>query len=159
MMIQERKPYPFDLTKLGKGSVIQSSEIERVTGGKADSRNFGLDVMTAKGMLDRQFRDAGITLTTRTSKGTIIICDDSDASRYNRKSGRSGLRRFGRSHVRNLAVDVSKLTEEERKDHEKTLLTNGRLLAAVSKIRHQPLLPAPKKRETPTQTEPAPAQG
>ena len=88
-------------------------------------------------------------LTTRTHRGTLVICDDSDASRYNRSMGKRGIRRFVKASARNIAVDQSQLTPEESTVHNRTLMRQAMMLAAVRGAGHRALPCDTQKRSTP----------
>lgn len=148
-MNNEVKYFPLDVDALRKGQTIEVKQVEEITGcSRSDYRVYPLKLLWLSGKIQRELRKRGRVLTLRTRDGALIVCDDADASLYNCKQGRSGIRRFRRAHFRNLAVDVAKLDEIQRKQHERTLLTQGRMLAAIVSSRVA-MLPDPKKREIP----------
>ena len=148
---------PLDVARLTKGTVIQVEEIENITGYKRMHRLYPLQLLKLRNKCNRELRKRGIVLTLRCHKGNLVVCDDSEASRYNRKQGRSGMRRFARSHYRNLAVDATALESTERKQHDNTLLVNGRILSAMRTETRRSLSASKAERRTPLLTQNAAA--
>jgi hypothetical protein len=143
------KYYPLDFARLTKGTVIERDEVEQITGYAASHPQFNLKLLQLRNKCNAELRKRGVVLTICTSHGALIVCDDAAAAKYNHKQGRSGLRRFGRSHARNLHVDMAMLSVDERTAHERTLIRNGRMLSAIRISRRAELTVTPTERKTP----------
>jgi len=137
--------YPLDVSRLVKGQVLTIPELEPILGVKfLSTSDWGLRLVALRDKIARLRHRLGLPLLTmRTSKGTLIICDDADASVYNRSVGRRGLRRFGRATVRNIAVDVTKLTQEQAAAHDRTVRRQAMMIAAIRSTQHREL-PSPE---------------
>lgn len=137
--------FPLDVTKLAKGQTIGIDELERIMGIHRASSLWNFGLMKLQRQIAKLRADLGLNiLTTRTHRGKLIICDDSDAANYNRSMGKRGIRRFVRSTRRNIAVDVTKLPPDEREAHERTLRRQAMMLTAIRSSRHA-ALPEPSK--------------
>lgn len=136
--------FPLDVTRLVKGQVLGIEELEQIMGTtRADSR-WWLRLLSLRQKIERMRAKQGLpVLTMRTHKGTLIICDDGDASQYNRVIGKRGIRRFARASYRNIHVDATKLTAEQAKSHGRTIMRQAMMLAAIRGARHR-ALPAPE---------------
>jgi hypothetical protein len=77
----------------------------------------------------------GRELTVRIVKGDLLILDDREAADYNPKRYAQGLRIARRAHRRLMAVDVSKLTPQEREQHTRAVC---RQASALSSLRAKP---------------------
>jgi len=90
----------------------------------------------------------GREITVRAVKHGLLILDDREAAAYNPKRYADGLRIARRAHRRLMAVDVSKLTPEERTKHGRAVERQG---AQLLMMRDKPKdIPVPAvKRATP----------
>ena len=145
--------FPLDVRQLHKGQVIEVLEIERITGTPRRHAEYPLKVLWLRTKIEKELRKLGQTLTMRIHKGALVICDDSDAAKYNRRQGRLKIRAYRRAHKRNVAVDMSKLTADERRDHERTLVIQGTLLGAIHSAKRQLAGPTAQPRRTPALTD------
>jgi len=130
--------YPLDVTVLRKGQVFSVEELEAIFSIPRASELWPFRVMSLQRFIAKRRRDLGLCiLTTRTHKGTLIICDDADAARYNHQVGKRGIRKFGRALHRNLAVDQSKLSAQERELHTKAIMRQAMIAAAIRQVSHR----------------------
>lgn len=143
--------YPLDVSKLTKGQVLTLAELEPILGVSPTSRKWPLKLLNLRQKIETLRRGLGLPIFTfRVKRGELLVCDDSDASQYNRSMGKRGIKRFRRASVRNLAVDTSKLTDEERQTHERTVLRQAMMLAAIRGVMHkQPAIAAPQRTTPP----------
>ena len=132
--------YPLDVSRLVKGQVFSIEELEAIMGIKRDSPHWWVKLLNLRQKIERlRAKDGLPLLTTRTHKGTLVICDDADASVYNRSMGKRGIRRFAKASHRNIHVDATKLTPEQANDHGRTLMRQAMLLSAIRGARHRAL--------------------
>ena len=146
--------FPLDVTGLVKGQTLTVEYLRTIPGMaeiEPQSPQWGLRLLTLRVKIERLRAQLGLpVLTMRIHKGTLIVCDDSGASIYNRSMGKRGIRRFTRASVRNLCVDMSKLTTEEAQAHQRTLMRQAMMLVAIREARHRGLpKPAETERTTP----------
>ena len=139
--------YPLDVTTLAKGRVFTIEELETIMGIKRDDPRWWLKLLALRQQIEKLRAKLDLPLlTTRTHRGTLIVCDDGDASVYNRNMGRRGIRRFSRASYRNMAVDVTKLTEEQATAHGRTIMRQAMMLVALRGAQHR-ALPGPNGNE------------
>ena len=124
--------------KLQPGQSITQAEIESATGQveSTDPQAYALLLLQIRGQLIAHLkRIHGRELTVRIVKGDLHILDDREAADYNPKRYAQGLRIARRAHRRLMAVDVSKLTPQEREQHTRTVC---RQASALSSLRAKP---------------------
>jgi predicted negative regulator of RcsB-dependent stress response len=127
--------------KLQPGQSITQAEIEAATGQleTTDPQAFALLLLRLRGdLISHLKRIHGRELTVRIIKGDLLILDDRQAAAYNPKRYTQGLRIARRAHRRLMAVDVSKLTPQEREQHTQTVC---RQASALSSLRARPEIP------------------
>lgn len=147
--------YPLDVSSLVKGQVLTIPELETILGITRSDTRWWQKLLNLRQKIEHlRARDGLPLLTTRTRCGELLICDDGDASNYNRSMGKRGIRRFARASYRNIHVDATKLTEEQSKAHGRTLMRQAMMLAAIRTARHQ-AIPGPNgnTRTTPRMVE------
>lgn len=74
-------------------------------------------------------------ITVRAVKCQLLILTDAEAARYNPKRFADGMRLIRRAHRRLLAVDVSKLTPEQRATYGRDVETQSARLSLLRKPR------------------------
>ena len=142
--------HPLDVTKLQKGQVFTHADLEPIIQLKWPDEWWGVKLMVLQEQIRKQRKRLGLPLLTmRTHKGMLIICDDPDAARYNSMMGKRGIRRFARASARNLAVDSTNLTVEEKAAHDRTIMRQAMLLGAIRSATHSQLSVDAPRRTTP----------
>ena len=147
--------FPIDVTRLVKGQVFTIEALEEIMHATRDDPRWWLKVLSLKQKIERLRAKQGLpVLTMRTHKGTLIVCDDGDASGYNRTMGKHGIRRFARASHRNIHVDATKLTDEQAQAHGRTIMRQAMMLSAIRSMSRK-ALPAPSgnSRTTPKMVE------
>jgi hypothetical protein len=130
--------HPLDVTRLVKGQVLSIAELEPIIRLKHPDERWGLRLLRLKKNIDTLRARLGLQLLTmRNDHDTLVICDDANAASYNRSMVKRGVRRVRRAAARNIAVDVSKLTDEDRKAHERAIQRQAMLLAAIRVAGHK----------------------
>lgn len=123
---------------LQPGQSITQAEIESATGQteSKDPQAFALLLLRVRAdLITHLKRIHGRELTVRIVKGDLHILGDREAADYNPKRYSQGLRIARRAHRRLMAVDVSKLTPQERDQHTRTVC---RQASALSSLRTKP---------------------
>jgi len=140
-MITEVTYFPMDVATLAKGQVLSIPELEQYLGKFVDQTQWQLRLMCFVNKIrqQRERRELPV-LTMRTRKGSLVICDDSDASWYNRHMGKRGIKRFSRACIRNVFVDVTKLTPEEAETHHRTIMRQAMMQVAIRSSQHRALI-------------------
>lgn len=142
--------YPIDPTSLQKGQVLSIETLEQVLHMRHPNMRWGLAVLNLAAWIARRRAMLGLPmLTMHSDHDTLVICTDAQASVYNARSGKRGLRRFHKAVVRNVAVDMSQLTADDRKEHQSRLSRQAILLTAIRKAQHTPPTLKPPGRVTP----------
>lgn len=134
--------FPLDVTRLVKGQVLGLEELEQIMGTTRADPRWWLKVLNLRQKIEHLRAKQGLpVLTMRTKNGELIICNDEDASQYNRGMGKRGIRRFAKASHRNIYVDVTKLSDEESAAHGRTIMRQAMLLAAIRSASHRALPP------------------
>jgi hypothetical protein len=136
------KQYPLDFDALQKGDVISVEQIENIFGIKRTDRNFWAKTLNLRDRIAKEMIDRNRPVTVRTSQGALHICQDREATVYNHKRVGHAYRTMIKAHRRQLCVDVSDFTVEEKTEHDKRLLTSGAMSAACMAVRRSPKLAA-----------------
>ena len=154
-MADEQKPedqihyYPFDYDALVKGQYIQPEECERLAGIKRHERMYSLKVQELIDGIHRERNARGMPVVAKMQGDGISILTDEEAVTYVKARFRAGLRLAGRSHERAVvAVDVTALSEEAKRKHERNIEVQGRMLTAAAVEKAKVFL-APHQRQTP----------
>mgnify|MGYP001600517928 CR=1 FL=1 len=151
-----RRQHPIDDANLVKGRRFTVAEIAAATGYAASHPKFTFARMSlAYSYIPRRMAILGRPCSVLIDCGEIVICDDAQAATYQSKRFRRGFRAAGRAHKHNLQVDQGRLSEEQRKTHERNLLVQGAVLTAAASAKRQliphatprqkPALPAPEE--------------
>jgi len=127
--------FPLDFDLLDKGDVIAAETVEAATGCKRDDPRYSLKMLGFKEQISKELRRRGRIVTIKAEDCSLRVLTDEEASEYNPRRLSVCLRQAAEAHVRNLAVDVANLSDDRRKEHERTIVVNGRLLQAVSRER------------------------
>lgn len=146
--MSEVKYYPLDVTSLQKGQVLDIPQLEKIMNVERHDLRWPLKLLNLRAQIERLRAKMGLPVVTmRIRGGCLVVCDDTDASQYNRSMGKRGIRRFVRASVRNVAVDTSKLDDEQKQAHGRTLMRNAMMLAAIRSAQHRgvPSLEPPKR--------------
>ena len=148
MQDNETRIYP---PQVEKGQTLTIPELEKVLGVKYPHPKWWSKLLNLRERIYRDRQRQGLpTVTIRTLQFQLVVCDDSEASVYNRSMGKRGLRRFAKATARNMAVDETQLTADERDAHRRTIMRQAMLLRGIRSAQHctPPELPT-QQRVTP----------
>lgn len=141
--------HPLDFDGLNKGDRVSVSHCEAALGVLSSHPRYQLRLLALKQQIERELFARGKPATLRIEGREIVICDDPEASAYNVRAFRRGVRCSARAHARNMVVDAHQLDAPQRKAHERALLVQGTILASISQAKKQLRL-KPTGRTTPT---------
>lgn len=155
-MNSEIQTYPLNADKLEKGDTINQAVIADFLGVPLNSKAYELGVLGLADKVRRAMESAGkavtVVVTRRSdpiSAGGIRVLTDSEALRFNSRGFKLGLRRAARKHRKTMDIDPSKLTSEEQRQFERSLVVQGAIMSAVVKTRVQVALKAVQRNAPP----------
>lgn len=142
--------WPIALESLGKGSVVSVGEIEKAYGVRQGTDLYQRACLKLRDVIEKWFaRTRGEIVTVRQDHGALLVLDDEGASQHNPRQFAAALQKARRAHMRNLAVDTTKLPGEQVTRHLRTLEVDGKTLQAATSVRRRELRPTPTKRDRP----------
>lgn len=134
--INNIKYYPLDFDNLNKGDEVTADQIEEFGQcSRTDEKRFRLAALALKTRILRECRDRGKFFTIAIIKGSIRILTDEEAAMYNPKQFKHGFRRQLRALKRLTEVNVTALSDQQQKDHERNLLVFGKMVQAARSAR------------------------
>jgi hypothetical protein len=127
--------YDIDIDKLEKGQVISVGEVERLTGVSFHHRRFALELLQLRDFIVMERMRIGRPLSVRSANGSLVINTDAQASQYHHQLAMSKIRGFIRQTAYLAAfVDPTKLTDDERREHDTRLTCLGVRKSALVRI-------------------------
>lgn len=150
--MEEVKYHPIDFDALNKGDSLSPEQLATITNCQVGTTRYQLAVLRLCDQIQRELDDRGKQVTVAVKKGFVCVLTDEEASIHNNRLFSRHRRGQWRSHARNMQVDVSQLSQESRAAHERNLIVNSAVLAAMreakrvalqSHKRSTPGLPAP----------------
>jgi hypothetical protein len=140
--------HPIDYDLLNKGDVIPVNRVEEIVGVKRAAKEYAFRLLRLKGRIEHELAERGKVWTLSTDHGDLRILTDSEASTYNEVESAHARRKERRCFARQAAVDVSKLSEDERPAHERRVYVQGKYIQAAASVR-QSLRLKPVERTVP----------
>lgn len=135
--------YPIDVERVEKGLYITPEEVEGIVGIQRTEAAYGLAVMRTIGEITRLLGDKALGLVIRQHDSGIKVLTDAEATAYLAQRQSRNVMDIGRTHVRQQMVDVSQLTSEEQRAHERRLSRSAGYVQALAASTYK-RLPAPK---------------
>jgi hypothetical protein len=129
--------FPLDFDALKKGDEIEADRLESITNTKRGTDQYNLAVLALRARIMQELKDRGKFVTVAVVKGCLRLLTDEQAALYNARMYRAGFQRAGRSLKRLAKVDVGNLTDQQKQDHERTLLVFGKMLQAAKTARRE----------------------
>jgi hypothetical protein len=116
--------HPWDITKVYKGWVMQTSDVEKYLQMPASHPQFRLKLLNLGARLSRElFEHTGAWHTVTTDGDCLNVLTDSAASKYNASAGDRAIQKLRDAAKRLISVDVSKLPAEQVPSHERAIGT------------------------------------
>ena len=131
--MNEATPYPMDFDVLEKGSVISAEDVERITGFTRAESAHGMAIMRLCTLIQDRLAERDLFVITKQSKGAIHVLDDPDASAHAFGEANRHMRGYHRNTRRLGTVDVSRLSETQKRDHENRIMIAARVSRAMRK--------------------------
>lgn len=127
--------FELDVSGLDAGSIIEQSECERLVKLRRDEDKYEYQfrLLQLVDFVSKSLRKDGRNFTVVQSHGAVCVLTHEQASKYNAKTFRQGLRRSRRSNRRLMAVDVSYLSEEARAQHVDAMIQQSRIMQSISR--------------------------
>ena len=149
MSKEQKRKYPREFNSMNKGDTIPDSLIASICDCKVNSAAFALRRLAIGQSIEAYFKAAGVVVTTAVIKNELHILTDAEAS--DRNFHRTTLRTKGlrRDHRRNLGVDVSLLSTDQRQQHDRHLCRQGQMVLAIRIAVDIPIDLVPVARRTP----------
>lgn len=123
--------WTLDIAALNKGDVIEEKTLVELAGVRSNHPDFRLEALNVKGHIKRELMRAGKDWVLRCHHKTLRILTDAEAADFLPRKQSGKRRGWENSHREQVAVDVSKLTADQRRSHERSVQYNAMLLAAV----------------------------
>ena len=120
--------YPLDFDALVKGQFISNERLEEILGiPRRDENRFRCAVLDLQGRIQQR----GFTVRIDWATGLYIL-KDVDAIQHNDRLFNQYKRGMATRHRLSIAIDVEALTSQQRAQHDRNLLRQGRLLQAMT---------------------------
>lgn len=129
------KRYPIDFDSLAKGDIVAVETIEQILEVKHGTTAYQLGCLGLCGEIEKQMSYRGPRPTLKISKGAILILHDNEATITSERRIRNDLHRAVRNYGRLTQVVIANLTDEEKTQHDRRLMSQGRLLQALARER------------------------
>ncbi len=139
-----------DFDKLEKGSKLPPALLARVIGvdRETEYRDYLLGCLQIRAVIAAHFlTEHNLIVTIVSEKDALRILDDAPAADSNRRAGKRALKMYRSAHRRNVAVDASKLSQDEREQHTRTLEVQSKYLQAMERVKREVRLEAYKRKE------------
>ena len=141
--------FPLDFDKLQKGSIVPKEKVEELYNISHTDKLYSLRVLGLREEIERELANRKRPVVTRCIDDAIHILEDAAAAKYTAHQGRAAVRKLVRTHHRALTgVDVSNLTDDERREHDHEIVKNGKYIQAIKQVRREMRLES-HKRATP----------
>ena len=127
---------PIDTRKIKPGDTITQQQCEEVIGypEASNTKDWPFAILQLLGIVQKQLRqEQGRELTVRIVGNELHILTDQEAAEYNPKRFDAGLRLARRAHRRLMAVNVGKLSAQEREMHMKNIGNQAHKLSMLRK--------------------------
>ena len=150
-----RDIYPMDCSKLKKGDVLTIEDLERITSRKYGTTDFQIATLKLRRYIECELLKLGEVVTIIQQRGAMKICLDSEASDVNYLRTKQHVRGIGNDLRRAHGVDPQALTDEQRRDHDRRVVSQSRILQAIASVRRK-LQPQPPAIQAPGNEEAKP---
>lgn len=143
--MSQLQPWPIDYDAIQKGDIIPVDRVEKITGKKQGCSDYDFAVLKLKDRIERELHERGNVWTLRTEKGAIKILKDEEAALYNHAEQVRARATEARRFALMQSVDVSKLSPDILKTHERNIEVDGRFIQAQMNVRKELQLESTKR--------------
>ena len=144
-MFIETTPFPVDYETLQPGDTIPAERLEIICGCSRHSPSYRPSVQRLRTQVQRAMEDRGKLFMLRCRGFDLEVVGEADAAGHCRRRNRVRRREMLRAFVATAAVDVSKLTADERREHERTVMIESKYAMAALSVRATPALEAVRR--------------
>lgn len=137
------------LETLTKGSYITPEVIEKALGFDRGSNEYSLQSLKLKETIEAWFEERGNPVTIKSEQDGLRILTDAEATEYNHRMFKIGMRRLFESHRKMLNVSEKNMTSEQVSSHRQRMNAQAHVTAAVW-TQNQTLRLIPYSRQVPT---------
>ncbi len=124
--------FPLDYDAIRKGDMMTKDELARKFNEQPGSDAYRFKLMALQATIERELDDRGRPVTVKIHHEGLCVLTDEMASEHNARQTYLGFRRMLRSHRRNMNVDQSNLAHDQKMEHQRTLIVNGRMAQAAA---------------------------
>lgn len=133
--MSESELWPVDYDTLEKGDNISPEKCESILKIKRDDKHYGIELLKLKLTIETAMLERQKPVVVRAVNDGLRVMLDNEASEYVARRFLSHERGLVRDHLRGGRVDVSKLSDDERKRHERNTQTQAFKLQALQQAR------------------------
>lgn len=127
--------YPLDFDALYKGDEVPVEKLQEIIQHPVASDEYRFAVMALAQRITDELSERGIEAVVVQRKGGLRILTDSEASIHCYNEAQRGYKMIGRNLKRQIVVDQTALTEEERRMHESRINVTSRMYQAATSAR------------------------
>lgn len=129
--MEDSEVYPIDLSTLQKGSSIDQSRCERITGVSARDSQFPFRLMELRDWIMTESARLGQFLSVRCHANGLVINTDDQAVDYHHKQAKQSERRIFRNLAHMNLIDRNNLTTDRQRELDQKLASWGMKAAAL----------------------------
>lgn len=129
--------WPVDYDTLEKGDTVTRERLEQITGERAGSKGYQLKAIGLQSQIERELHSRGKLWTVKIEREEIRILTDPEASSHNHALQIQARKAMQKRFALNTAVDVAKLDDEQKKQHDRLMEVDGKYIQAITAVRQQ----------------------
>lgn len=131
--MEATRKFPYDFDSLNKGSIIEAKELTEIFELKPSEKAYSFALMGLANQIEKYFKQASNqTVTVRRLGDDLHICTDEVASEVNQKRFNRDLRALLRDHDRLMGVDMTQLSHDRLRGHQRAIVNQSRVIQAVN---------------------------
>ena len=119
------------MDQLSKGSYIAPEVIERTIGFIRGSAEYNLQMLKLKEMVEARFEEAENPVTIKVEQDGLRILTDAEATEYNHRMFKIGMRRLFESHRKMMNVDEGSMRQDQISAHRQRANAQAHVVASV----------------------------
>lgn len=140
----------FDVSDLAMGDEISVTECEELTQLNRKDRRYSMALVGVAKAIEAALWKSGREWTVCCKEDGIRILTHVEAVAYNASTFEQGKRKMRLAHRRASEIDIEKLPDDVRKEHQANLISQGRMISFMRQ--RQPLVLEGVKKITPVRT-------
>jgi uridine kinase len=124
--------FPIDYDRLTKGTVIGADVVEKFRAVKCPQTDFEFARLQLRDLVRRELSIRGVSVVIVNDGEGLRILNDAEAATYTSERFHLRLRQALRQFGDQMSVDVTQLTDDERRQHERSVEINGKYAQALA---------------------------